>query len=240
MLKIHVLHALKDNFIYVLSDESRHCAVIDPGESPPVDEFLVHTGFSLDSILLTHHHGDHVEGSLELVRRTGCKVLASGYDIGRLPVSAQALREGSNYELFGETFEVLEVPGHTLGQVAYHFPRMKVLFPGDTLFSAGCGRLFEGTPEEMFASLQKIKALPMDTRIYFGHEYTLHNLDFVISHCANEAEAARRYRETCKALLNSGRSTTPTTLERELEINPFLRAKTVNEFAHWRRLRDDW
>lgn len=240
MLKIHVLKALKDNFIYALSSEGKICAVIDPGEAAPVFDFLSQTGLSLKSILLTHHHWDHIDGSPELVRRTGCKVLASRFDTNRLPVQAQALIEGPNYELFGEPFQVIDVPGHTLGQIAFYFPRMSALFAGDTLFSAGCGRLFEGTADMMFASLQKLNALPPETLVYFGHEYTIRNLDFVAKYQAADADRLSQYRVKCQDLISRGLPTTPTTLSQEREINPFLRANGVDEFSHWRDLRNTW
>jgi hydroxyacylglutathione hydrolase len=239
MLKIHVLKALRDNFIYALSSGNL-CAVIDPGEAAPVVDFLSDKGLSLKYILFTHHHWDHIDGAPELVRLTTCKVLASKPDVDRVSVPAKPLTEGPNYELFGEPFQILEVPGHTLGQIAYYFPRMAALFAGDTLFSAGCGRLFEGTADMMFTSLQKLKALPTETLVYFGHEYTLRNLDFVAAFNGADRLILGRYKQKCLDRIENGLSTTPTTLAQELTVNPFLKARNTAEFAKWRRLRDDW
>ncbi len=153
------------------------CAIIDPGDAQPVESFLSAHGMRLHKILCTHHHWDHVTGVQELAKRHGCEVWSSDPDFARIEGATRSV--AGKTKLWDYEIEVLAVPGHTLGQIAYYLPNIRALFPGDTLFSAGCGRLFEGTPEMMFHSLQKLAALPAETKVYFGHEYTLRNLDFV-------------------------------------------------------------
>jgi hydroxyacylglutathione hydrolase len=233
-MKIHILPALKDNYIYVLANSAGECAVIDPGESEPVRKFLAGRGLRLKHILCTHHHWDHVNGAQALADEFGADIVCSGRDLGQI---GGATRAAENGELLGERMEVLEIPGHTLGQIGFWFPDMKALFAGDTLFSCGCGRLFEGTHEQMFASLAKIKALPPDTRLYFGHEYTLRNIDFVLSRGVRD-EDLLNYKHESEERVRRCEPTSPGTLALELRINPFLKAATVDEFRRWREARD--
>jgi hydroxyacylglutathione hydrolase len=234
--RIETLTALKDNFVYVLV-HGAHAAVVDPGEAAPVLRFLERHRLRLDAILCTHHHWDHVSGVPDLVKETGAEVWCSPPDRERIPGSTKAV---SGLErLWDLEAEILAVPGHTLGQIAYYFPKLEAVFPGDTLFSAGCGRLFEGTPEQMFASMKKLAALPAETKVYFGHEYTLRNLEFVSKYEAAPAAAVEAYREDCERRLKNGH-TTPTTIETELKINPFLNARDVATFTKWRELRNTW
>lgn len=237
MLKIHTLRALKDNFVYVLAGPGHACAVIDPGEAAPVKAFLAESGLKLAQILLTHHHRDHIGGVAELAT-PGMTVSCSSYDHPRIPGSNLTLDEGSPFKVFGEKCEILALPGHTLGQIAYYFAGLNAIFTGDTLFTAGCGRLFEGTPGQMYASLQKIKALPPETEIYFGHEYSLRNLEFVLSRAPSPK--IERYRDEMQARLENGGASTPTRLDVEVSVNPFLQAKSVAELAEWRTARDTW
>lgn len=235
--RIEILKALKDNFIYILVHNGQ-CAVVDPGEAQVVEQFLAQNNLKLTHILCTHHHWDHTDGVAELVKNHGCEVWCSEPDFTRIR-GASKIAQGS-MQLWNEPVEVMNVPGHTIGQIAFYFPRIAAVFPGDTLFSAGCGRLFEGTAEQMYSSLQKFKQLPSSTRIFFGHEYTLRNLDFVEHYKGASPEAISSYRAHCKNLLSQGIPTTPSTLKIEMEINPFLMSADVKEFAKWRELRNDW
>lgn len=239
-MTIHTLTALKDNFVYVIAADNGACAVIDPGEATPVRKFIDHKRLRLTHILCTHHHHDHVDGIAQLTREGHIEVWASRYDEKRIPKITRTVSEGDNLELFGESLKVLEVPGHTLGQIAYHFPKLEALFTGDTLFSGGCGRLFEGTPEQMFESLQKIKALPAATRIFFGHEYTLRNIEFIKHELGSIPEELFDYEQRCRDNLAQGVATSPTTLAQELKINPFIYSKDVQSFTKWREARNDW
>lgn len=235
--RIEILKTLKDNFTYALVSENR-CAIVDPGEAAPVEKFLATSNLRLTHILCTHHHWDHVNGVPELASRFTCEVWCSDYDFARVPGATKSV--SGEVSLFGDAVEVLFVPGHTLGQIAYYVPRLRAVFPGDTLFSAGCGRLFEGTPEQMFESMVKLRALPADTRVYFGHEYTLNNLAFVEKHGAADAEALSSYRNSCTVKLNAGLPTAPSTIETEMHVNPFLKAADSVEFTKWRELRNSW
>lgn len=239
MIEIRTLHALKDNFVYALLGPDHQCAVIDPGESAPVLDFLRRQNLRLTHILATHHHADHVQGIPDLVDAFACAVVASEHDRARVPLVSQAVSEAQPLSIWNQTIKVLDLPGHTLGQVAYWLQPEKALFPGDTLFSAGCGRLFEGTAEQMFHSLQKIKQLPTDTHIYFGHEYTVRNLEFVLSRQPENLKA-KAYRENCLQRLAQGLPTTPSQLDLELQVNPFLRVESVEEFREWREARNYW
>ena len=242
MLKIHTLHALKDNFVYMIEGPGRQCAVVDPGAAEPVLAFVRERGLRVSLILCTHHHWDHVNGVAALLATTpGVFVATSRYDfdLRRVPGCNLALSENASLDLWGTEVRILETPGHTLGGIAYYFAQEQALFTGDTLFSVGCGRLFEGSAEQMFTSLQKIKALPPGLRIYFGHEYTLHNLDFVLSRAPSTA-GVPEYRARVAAQLASGGDSTPCVLGEELVVNPFLGAVKVEEFAEWREARNHW
>ncbi len=240
MLKIYTLNVLKDNFVYVIANSNNQSVVVDPGDAKPVENFLDERQLKLIAILCTHHHADHVNGVASLVNRYNCVVYGSRYDMKRLPVKTQPLDEGVDIELLGESLRVLEVPGHTLGQIAFYFPSNESLFVGDTLFSGGCGRLFEGTAEMMYSSLAKIKALPPSTKIYFGHEYTLRNLEFVKTHKAAPTAALKHFYNQVQKKIDCGQPSSPTLLADELTINPFLSARSVEEFSYWRALRDHW
>lgn len=227
---IHILPLLTDNYAYVL-EENGTAAIIDPGEASPVLEFLERQNLRLTHILCTHHHGDHIGGVLELKRQTQAKVYASAYDAARIAGTDEGLKEGDT--VLG--FQVLETPGHSRGHICFFGG--KALFCGDTLFSLGCGRLLEGTAEQMWESLQKIKALPDDTNIYCGHEYTQSNARFCLSIEPENEALKRRYEEITK-LRAAGKPTLPVTLTTEKDTNVFLRAQTPERFAELRTLKD--
>ena len=219
MLEIVPLPAFKDNYIWTLRDAKR-AAVVDPGEPEPVTEYLAREGLELVAVLATHHHPDHVGGIEELVAAR--KVPVFGPKGERIPALTHPVGEGDAVRIpeLGAEFSVLEIPGHTRAHVAYY--GLGSLFCGDTLFACGCGRVFEGTPAQMLASLQKLAALPDATRVYCGHEYTLANIRFaraVDPH--NPALAAREAR--AQALRDAGKPTLPSTLGEERATNPFLR-----------------
>lgn len=239
MLTIRTLHALKDNFIYLVVSDDGSCAVVDPGEDSVVLEYVRKENLMVKYVLCTHHHGDHIDGTPSLVAEHGCEVWVSSYDRKRIPFATKSLFE-KDYDLFGNTMRVLEIPGHTLGHIGLYFPSLNSIFVGDTVFSAGCGRLFEGTPEMMFASLQKIKTLPADTKIYFGHEYTMRNLEFVEHYGGAKPQDLKAYKDNCQNQLDRGHDTTPSTVEQELRINPFFCAQSVDEFKKWRERRNTW
>lgn len=238
-MQIHTLTALKDNFIYVLASGDGSCAVVDPGDAIPVRKFLDHKKLRLTHILLTHHHHDHIDGVPGL-KAEGIEIWCSAYDRSRISAATRSVSEGDRLELFGEEVRILDVPGHTLGQIAFHFPRLNALFTGDTLFSGGCGRLFEGSFEQMFESLAKIKLLPAATQIYFGHEYTLRNLEFIKQQLRSVSEDVFDYEQRCRVALSEGRPTSPTSLAQELKINPFVYSQDLATFTKWREARNHW
>jgi len=224
MAAIIPIPAFTDNYIWTLR-EGRSAAVVDPGDAEPVREYLDGEGVELVAIVVTHHHGDHVGGVRELVGRRRIPVYGPARE--PIPERTHALREGDRVVLgeLGLELGVLDVPGHTNGHIAYtgRDAGGPVVFCGDTLFAAGCGRIFEGTPEAMWASLRKLAALDPATRVFCAHEYTLANLRFAVAvEPSNEALAARVERDT--ALRERGRPTVPSTIADELATNPFLRA----------------
>lgn len=217
MFDISLIPAFKDNYIWLLQ-RGRQAFVVDPGEAAPVVERLENLGLTLAGILVTHHHADHQGGIGELLERWSCDVYAPAEE--SITGTTRPLRGGECIDVLGTPVEVLAVPGHTLGHLAYLAPG--ALFCGDTLFGAGCGRLFEGTPAQMSASLARIAALPDATRIYCAHEYTQMNLPFALAvEPDNRALAERAARVA--ALRAAGQATVPLTLAEEKATNPFLR-----------------
>jgi len=225
MLKIDALPAFTDNYIWLLQDpEQRTCVAVDPGDAGPVQAWLdAHRDWRLTDILITHHHHDHVGGVLQLKERHGAKVHGPAEET--IPGRDNALTDGQSIEVLGHRFEVIEVPGHTSGHIAYYHddPKEPLLLSGDTLFAAGCGRLFEGTAAQMFSSLQRLAALPANTRIYCTHEYTLSNLRFAQAVEPDNPEIGERLEQVIR-LRDAKRITLPSELRIEHATNPFLRS----------------
>lgn len=234
-MKLIPLPAFQDNYLWLLHDGQR-ALVVDPGDDQPVRTFLERTGLQLEAILVTHHHPDHTGGVDALRDATGARVWGPARE--RIPQPATGLAEGDAIEVLALRFEVFDVPGHTAGHIAYYTPGVAgspLLFCGDTLFSGGCGRLFEGTPAQMLASLRKLAALPAATRVCCTHEYTLSNLNFAQAVEPRNTDLAH-YRQQCEALRAQGEPTLPSTIGLEARINPFLRARVpaVAQAAHAR------
>lgn len=221
-VKVTAIPAFTDNYIWLLSTGGAECAVVDPGDAGPVLKALHREGLELEYILLTHHHADHIGGVERLAATSGAEVY--GPHDPRIPGQTRSLGEGDTVELarLGLAFEVIEVPGHTSTHIAFH--GHGCLFCGDTLFSVGCGRLFEGTPEQMQASLDKLAALPADTRVYCAHEYTLSNCDFALE-VEPGNQALQKRASAVEAARAAGRMTVPSELGEERAVNPFLRSR---------------
>lgn len=223
LLTIDIVPALRDNYIYVLRDgRNRHAAVVDPSEAGPVFDFLKSHNLTLTHIFNTHHHPDHVGGNLDLKAATNCLIVGPAPDQDRIPGIDVALDDNDTYAFQDHPARVLFVPGHTRGHIAFWFYQDRALFCGDTLFACGCGRLFEGTPAEMWSSLQRLRRIPDDTRIYCGHEYTEANMRFALSlDPQNDALVQRQAR--VRKLREQGRPSLPALMSEEKATNPFLR-----------------
>lgn len=254
---VHQLPALSDNFIYLI-EAGDTLAAVDPAESAPVVTACKALDRSLTHILNTHHHWDHTGGNIELKETFGCTIVGAAHDAERIPGIDVRISEGDALQLGGQNIAILDIPGHTRGHIAYVLGEGDdtALFCGDTLFGAGCGRLFEGTPEQMWHSLQKIMALPDATRFYCAHEYTLNNLDFCLARIT-DSKAVNAYRDWCRERLKKGEPTIPGTLAREKQCNPMLLpalegfrrtyaaghgipADAESVYAHIREARNHW
>lgn len=220
-ITVYPIPILKDNYVWTIIDVSKNTAVIvDPGDAAPVARFLDQQRLQLKGILITHHHWDHTNGTVELKEQYDVPVFAPARE--QVQGATTLVKEGDIVHIddFPLAFQVIDIPGHTLGHVAYYANEM--LFCGDTLFAAGCGRIFEGTPEQMYASLQKIAALPDETKIYCAHEYTLNNLRFAAAVEPNNQDIALRLQEV-QRLSHADIPSLPSLLKIERKTNPFLR-----------------
>ena len=223
-LELVTIPCLADNYAYLLHDAtSGQTACVDVPDAAPILAALSERGWSLSDILITHHHDDHIQGVDTLRAETGAMVLGAAADAHRLPRLDLALTEASSFSIGGEFARVIDVPGHTVGHIAFHFPDSKIAFTADSLMSGGCGRLFEGTPRQMWESLSKLAALPPETLIASGHEYTASNLRFALTLEPDNPALISRSTEVAAKRAHS-RPTVPVRLQVERETNPFLRA----------------
>ena len=253
-LVVHQFPCLNDNYGFLLhSEETGETAAIDTPEVAPILRELDRKGWRLTHILNTHHHFDHAGGNLELKEKTGCTVIGPRDEASKIPGLDRAVGDGDEVMFGGEVARVLGVPGHTAGHIAYHFPEQNLAFVGDTLFALGCGRLFEGTPAQMWTSLQRLMALPDETVVYCAHEYTQANARFALS-VEPDNEALRMRARAIDEKRRKGQPTVPTTIGLEKATNPFLRpasadlqrtvglegADLVDVFARTRQLKDSF
>lgn len=218
-MQIAIIPQLHDNYSYVIHDNTT-AIVIDPSTAQPILDFLKKNNLKLTWILNTHHHDDHIGGNAMLKAKTHASVAASVYDTQNIAIDL-ALKEGET-RIEQHRVQIIHIPGHTLGHIAYYFPDLQAVFSGDTLFSLGCGRLFEGTPEQMLLSLRKLAALPSQTMVYCGHEYTEKNGRFALM-LEGENEFLKFYYWTVEQLVTAKKPTMPSTIAIELNANPFLR-----------------
>ena len=239
-MKTEIIKCLQDNYSYIIIDESNNNAcVVDPGESFPIIDFVESNEIKLKYILNTHHHYDHINGNLELKNKYGSKIVAFEEDRNRIPKIDIFVRDNEIWKADNFEAKIYHTPGHTSGHIAFHFFNEKKIFTGDTLFSLGCGRIFEGTFKEMFNSLSKFKKLPKETEIYCGHEYTLQNSDFCVKHDPENLKLKNKIKKI-KKKLNDNLPTVPSVLGEELECNIFLRAKNLQTFTKLRELKDNF
>lgn len=253
-LEIVTLATLSDNYNFLIHDtETGQTALVDAPEDPSIAEALKARGWGLDIILLTHHHWDHIDGASALRAKFGCKILGAEADAHRLPDLDIVVRPGESFDLFGRSVDVIDVPGHTIGHVAFYLASENALFSADSLMALGCGRLFEGTPAQMFASLSKLAALPENTMVYSGHEYTAANAKFALAIEPGNLALKQRV-EAIETARNANNPTVPSRLSEELATNPFLRsaspevqatvglsgAELVDVFTEVRRRKDNF
>jgi hydroxyacylglutathione hydrolase len=231
---------LKDNYAWLLRDSGTGAtAIVDPADAQPVIEAIEKAGGRLDMILLTHHHADHTAGTDEVRARFKCPVVGAAADLHRLPKLDEALRDGDTVRLGDATATVIDTPGHTRGQINFFFADGAILLSGDTLFSLGCGRLIEGTAQEMFASLRKLAALPPETLVCCGHEYTESNARFALAVDPGNS-ALHDFIGKVEQLRAAGQPSVPSRLGDELKANPFLLAPDAASFATLRKKKDNF
>jgi hydroxyacylglutathione hydrolase len=239
-MKIEIIPCLQDNYSYLIIDKTNNSAcVIDPSEPGPIINFINKNNIKLEYILNTHHHFDHIGGNEELKKKFGSTILGFKEDSHRIPKIDILLEDNQIWRAKNFTAQIIHIPGHTSGHICFHFFNEKLAFTGDTLFSLGCGRIFEGTYEEMFRSLNKIKSLPMETKIYCGHEYTLNNSKFCIKHDPKNEKLKKKI-ENIRKKIKDGLPTIPTTIHEELDCNIFLRTKDLESFSKLRDLKDNF
>lgn len=223
-LQIEQIPVLRDNYVYLVRDpQTAACAAVDPSAAGPVLSALDRLGWRLTHVLNTHHHHDHVGGNLELKAATGCTIVGYRHDAARLPGVDLLVDDGGGFQLGRAWAGIIDVSGHTMGHIAYWFEQQRALFCGDTLFSLGCGRLFEGSAARMWASLGKLRDLPAETLVYCAHEYTESNARFALT-IDPENEALQRRAHEVQELRRDGRPTVPSIMGVERSANPFLRA----------------
>ena len=239
-MKIQIIPCLQDNYSYLMiAEENNTACIIDPSEADPIIEYLENNKIKLKFILNTHHHYDHVGGNKRLKEKYGASVVGYVGDKQRIPEIDILLDDQETW--IHENFEakIIYIPGHTLGHICFHFYKEESIFTGDTLFSLGCGRIFEGTYSQMFDSLMKLKKLPEDTKVYCGHEYTKKNSDFCLTHDSNNNNLKIMIHHIDEKL-KSGLPTVPSTIKDELECNIFLRSNSVETFSKLRDLKDNF
>ena len=239
-MRIEIISCLQDNYSYLIIDETNNNAcVVDPGEAKPIINFLEKKDLKLKYILNTHHHFDHIGGNKELKKKYKSIVIGYKNDAHRIPEIDILVEDGQIWKKDNFEAKIFHIPGHTSGHICFHFYKDNFLFTGDTLFSLGCGRLFEGTYKDMFDSLNKIKSLPENTNIFCGHEYTLQNSKFCIKYDPDNLMLKNKIVDIEKKLKNN-LPTVPSILKDEINCNIFLKAKDLESFSKLRDLKDNF
>lgn len=238
-MPVHIVPILRDNYCFVIQGLSDRCVIVDPGQVAPVVAYITEKKLTPALILNTHHHADHVAGNAELKEKYNVPVIGPAAEQKRIPHMDKGVKGGDVIEESGLRLQVIETPGHTNGHVCFYSAEFHALFCGDTVFGMGCGRLLEGSAEDMFASLQTIKSLPPETRLYWGHEYTEANGRFAAAVEPENSDITARILQTAKLRANN-LPTLPGTLDVELKTNPFLRADSAKKFAELRLRKDNF
>ena len=239
-MKVEIIPCLQDNYSYLIIDEDKlEACVVDPSEAKPIIDYLSDKNINLKYILNTHHHYDHIGGNTELKKKFGSVVLGFNGDAKRIPEIDILLKDNEIWNSGNFKAKIIHIPGHTLGHICFYFFDENLLFTGDTLFSLGCGRIFEGTYEQMYDSLNKLKSLPKETKIYCGHEYTLNNSKFCLEHDSENSSLLKKI-EFIKKQRNNNLPTIPSTLQDEIDCNIFLRANDLKTFSKLRDLKDNF
>ena len=239
-MKVYTIACLEDNYSYIVHDlTNNYACVIDPSEPEPIIDFVRKNNFELKYILNTHHHFDHVGGNEIIKQKFNSKIIGFKGDKNRIPFIDIELDDQEIWSSYNFEFKAIHIPGHTSGHICFHFYKNNFLFTGDTLFSLGCGRIFEGTYDQMFNSLNTIKTLPEETLIYCGHEYTLKNAQFCLMHDSNNLELIEKV-DKIKSLIAKGEPTIPSSLKEEKACNIFLKAKDLKIFSKLRDLKDNF
>ena len=239
-MKIEIIPCLQDNYSYLIIDEENNIAcVVDPGEADPIIKYLEDTQIELKFILNTHHHYDHVGGNQKLKEKYGASIVGYKGDRERIPGIDIMVNDQETWAYKNFKAKIIHIPGHTLGHICFYFYKDESVFTGDTLFSLGCGKIFEGTYAQMFDSLMKLKELPKSTKVFCGHEYTLQNSKFCMTHDENN-ENLKAKLNNIKIKLKAGLPTIPSTIKDELECNIFLRSDNVETFSKLRDLKDNF
>jgi len=239
-MEVEIISCLKDNYSYLVIDKGNNSAcIVDPSESEPIIEIIKKKKVNLKFILNTHHHYDHVGGNEILKKKFGAKIIAFKDDKNRIPFVDILLEDNEIWKNLNFEFKVFHIPGHTSGHICFYFYKDNIVFSGDTLFSLGCGRIFEGTYEQMYYSLNKFKELPKETKVYCGHEYTLQNSVFCATYDKNNDELNKKILEV-KSKRDRNLPTIPSTIGEELACNIFLRAKNLKDFSKLRDLKDNF
>ena len=239
-MKVEIIKCLKDNYSYIIIDQTnQNACVVDPSEARPIINFVENNKVNIKYILNTHHHYDHVGGNFELKKKYNCKIIGFEGDKDRIPEIDILVNDNQILKMDNFEAKIYHTPGHTTGHIAYHFFKEKKIFTGDTLFSLGCGKIFEGTHEQMFNSLNRIKELDKNTEIYCGHEYTLQNSIFCLSNDTRNLKLKEKIIKI-KDRLENDLPTIPTILEDEINCNIFLKAKDVKSFSKLRDLKDNF
>jgi|TARA_B100002052_G_scaffold95838_1_gene88491 hydroxyacylglutathione hydrolase len=239
-MEVKIIPCLEDNYAYLLIDNTNNTAcIIDPSEASPIINYLEKNKIKLSFILNTHHHYDHVGGNKKLKETYGAKVIGYIDDKKRIPEIDIIVKNNQIWKEKNFEAKIIHIPGHTKGHICFYFFNEKKIFSGDTLFSLGCGKIFEGTYAQMFESLNFFKTLPQDTNIYCGHEYTLKNSEFCLKHDPNNLNLKKKIQKI-KEKLNKNLPTLPTTIKDEIECNIFLRTENLENFSKLRDLKDNF